>query len=329
MRHGGNISAARARYGEPDGGWLDLSTGINPVPYPFTMPSAEAWMRLPQHQAEVELLEAARGAYGVAAGADLVAAPGTQLLIQLAARLRADARVAVVGPTYSEHAIAWRDEGSDVVEIGEPEEALSSSCSVLVVVNPNNPDGRTWSPSALRVIAAELSSRGGFVVIDEAFADAQTHLSLASTENTRGLIVLRSFGKFYGLGGLRLGFALGDPAEIARLRRCLGPWAVSGPAIEIGRQALLDTNWAEEARARLAADEARLAKLLEHTGFEIVGTARLFVLARHPNAQRVAHELARQGILVRTFDYSETWIRLGLPGPASFDRLEAVLRSIA
>lgn len=329
MRHGGNISAARARYGEPDGGWLDLSTGINPVPYPFTMPSAEAWMRLPQHQAEVELLEAARGAYGVAAGADLVAAPGTQLLIQLVARLRTHARVAVVGPTYSEHAIAWRDEGSDVVEIGEPEEALSASCSVLVVVNPNNPDGRSWSPSTLGEIAAELSSRGGLIVVDEAFADAQPHLSLASTGNTRGLMVLRSFGKFYGLAGLRLGFAIGDPVEIERLRRWLGPWAVSGPALEIGRQALADTLWTTETQARLATDEARLAKLLEQTGFEIVGAARLFVLARHRNAKRVAYELARQGILVRTFDYSETWIRLGLPRPASFDRLEGVLRSIA
>jgi cobalamin biosynthetic protein CobC len=245
MRHGGDIDDARAAYGEPADGWLDLSTGINPEPYPIGAVSAAAWYRLPQPGAEARLLTAARSAYGVPDSADVCCAPGTQVLIQLVARLRSPARVAVIGPTYSEHAFSWSAEGASVVTTSWSE---SAEADVVVVVNPNNPDGRVRSREEVLSAADRQARRGGLLVVDEAFAETRPDVAVAPFSGSPGLVVLRSFGKFYGLAGIRLGFAIGPTAEIARLRRWLGPWATSGPALELGARALADTAWPEQAR---------------------------------------------------------------------------------
>ncbi|MEM9027049.1 MAG: threonine-phosphate decarboxylase CobD [Pseudomonadota bacterium] len=328
MNHGGNISAARARFGEPNGGWIDLSTGINPVAFPFTRPDDATWTQLPQADAEQNLLAAARATYEVPEATDIVAGPGTQLLIQLASRLRTPQRVGVVAPTYSEHAIAWRQEGSAIVPLHEPGDARAAGCRIIVVVNPNNPDGRTWATSQLAEIAAEVGGHGGLMVVDEAFADVDPALSLAPLAGQPGILVLRSFGKFYGLAGLRLGFAIGAPSDIGRIRSWLGPWAVSGPAITIATEALSDTTWAKNARKRLATDTNQMQTLLRDARLTIVGATPLFTLVAHTDAQRAAVQLAEHGILVRTFDYNETWLRFGLPASEAVPRVVAALRSI-
>ena len=128
--------------------------------------------------------------------------------------------------------------------------------------------------------------------------------------------MLRSFGKTYGLAGLRLGFAVSNADICARLRSLLGPWAVSGPALEVGRAALSDDAWLETAKRRLAKDAARLDTLLTARGLAVVGGTPLFRLASHPSADRIADTLGRHGILVRAFDYEPTWLRFGLPGSA-------------
>ncbi|MBS7676289.1 aminotransferase class I/II-fold pyridoxal phosphate-dependent enzyme, partial [Vibrio cholerae] len=82
------------------------------------------------------------------------------------------------------------------------------SLDVLVVVNPNNPTGLSLSPQRLLDWHSRLAQRGGWLVVDEAFIDVTPDLSLASHADQVGLIVLRSFGKFFGLAGVRLGFVL-------------------------------------------------------------------------------------------------------------------------
>lgn len=329
MQHGGDLTALKARYGDFADGWVDLSTGINPVPYPFVPPSLEAWQRLPQAEAEARTIAAARSAYGVAVNADIVAAPGTQILIQLCARLRPGGHVAIVGPTYSEHAIAWRREGATVTEVGELADAANFGGDVVVVVNPNNPDGRSYDPDVLSDLADQMAARGGLLIVDEAFADVCPEVSLRARAGRSGLIVLRSFGKFYGLAGVRLGFAVGAADEIARVRGWLGPWAVAGPALEIGFRALGDPAWQDGARARIGQDCTRLKSVLEESGFTVLGSAGLFVLASHAQAGHVAEALAAQGIVVRVFAQQPTWLRFGLPAPEQFARVAAALASAA
>ena len=317
------MNEAQKQFGRPTADWLDLSTGINPIPYPFSTPDSFSWSRLPQADREGALIEAARRAYRVSPVAHIVCAPGTQILIQLAARLRPGVSVEIVSPTYSEHRSAWQLEGGEVRDA--PDLPERTNADVVVVANPNNPDGRRWTPLQLSALREHLAGREGLLVVDEAFADIDPSLSMAPHAGPAGLLVLRSFGKFYGLAGVRLGFAIGAAEDISRLAAWLGPWAVSGPAIEIGIEALSDELWADAMRGRIAELSGQLTRLLCANGLSVIGNAGLFILAEHPRARAIYEELGRAGILVRVFDYAPTWLRFGLPEPSQFERLETAL----
>lgn len=324
--HGGDLAAAAAELGKTPGEWLDLSTGIAPQPYPFVPPPPEFWQRLPQSDRQAALCHAALRAYGASQHVPVIAAPGTQILIQLMPLLLPNANVEIVGPTYNEHANCWARSGATVSMISHLPETGRSD--VLIVTNPNNPDGRFWQPEKLLDLAAAQAQRNGLLIIDEAFSDVMPEISLAAHAGRDGFIILRSFGKFFGLAGVRLGFALGPEARLSRLREMLGPWAVSGPAMEIGIQALSDLDWQEDARRRYVSEAARLDQLLHANHMRLIGGTALYRLVAHPAAQKIQRNLAEQGVLVRRFDYEASWLRFGLPGDeAAFSRLEHALNA--
>jgi len=318
--HGGDMRESQRRFPDTPQPWIDLSTGINPVPYPVSALPADVWSRLPTHRDEQALLVAAAARYRIRDAATIAAAPGTQALIQLLPRLLRKARVAILGPTYEEHEVCWKRQGHEVTVVSTLEEA--ERADIAVVVNPNNPTGRLLPSETLRALAASVS----FLVVDEAFIDLlPLQASLAGDVPPR-TIVLRSFGKTYGLAGLRLGFAIAESDLIDRIRDELGPWAVSGPALEIGRMALCDDRWLVATTARLAADQQRLDGILEPAGFKIVGGTSLFRLAHHPEAQAMVAKLGRCGIHVRRFAKEPHWLRFGVPADTeTFARLAAAL----
>ena len=304
--HGGDLATAQLLYGGKPEDWIDLSTGINPWPYPLPEVPAEAWTHLPQPDRLAALIEAARTAYAAPAGASIVAASGTQAIIQTLPTLFSPRRVAVVSPTYGEHAPAWQNAGHMVREVPD----ITGDTDVLIVCSPNNPDGRIVDASIV-----ELADESRLVVIDEAFADVLPKASLAARAGQPGLVILRSFGKFYGLAGLRLGFALGEQAMIAALTARLGPWAVSGPALEIGRAALADHAWLEATRTELSRAAARLDQTLSAAGLTFIGGTDLYRLAETPSPARTWHEqLAHAHIWTRPFPTHPRWLRFGLPG---------------
>ena len=324
--HGGRLYAATKNYPDAPKPWLDLSTGINCVAYPFLQPSLDAFTRLPEQEAVETLENAAARFFGLPPGAQAacVAAPGTQALLQLLPRLIPATIVGVLGFTYAEHARCWALGGAEVFRAQTLEDLRASD--VAVIVNPNNPDGRLLHPRALVELAAERASRGKWLIVDEAFADFLSGASLAPGLPLPGVVVLRSFGKCFGLAGLRLGFTLAPEPFARRLREALGPWAVSGAAVEIGVQAYGDAAWIAQSAARLAQEGERLDALLGEKGFEIVGGTPLFRLARRDDAPQVFERLCRAGVLVRPFSAKPDWLRFGIPhGDESFSRLRAAL----
>ena len=324
-RHGGDLAAARRTFGSPPCGWLDLSTGVNPWSYPYGTIGPETLTRLPQDDAMEALLAAAREAYGIATADGLAAAPGSQALFQLLPAMRTRCRVAVLAPTYEEHPVAWRCLGHVVNEVGSL--GQRPDADVVVVVNPNNPDGRTTDRETLVRAAEKLAPRGGWLVVDETFADVAPDVSLASAPGLPNTLIVRSFGKFFGLPGLRLGFVAGPPTLVDGIARRLGPWAVSGPALEIGRRALADTDWIVRTRARLADMRLRLDGVLSEAGLSLVGGTDLFRLVETAGARDLAHRLGRAGILVRSFDRHPSWLRIGLPPSLdALQRLSAELK---
>jgi len=325
--HGGNLDAARRLFPDAPEPWIELSTGINPIPYPVGEIPRESWTRLPQ-PADLAGLEAtARIAYGAGPAAAIVAAPGTQAIIQWLPRIFPRRRVGILGHTYGEHAECWRAAGAQVVTVHSLAEF--ETCDVGVVVNPNNPDGRVVEPAQLVLTAEALALRGGLLVIDEAFMDVMPPAMGLVPALPGGVIVLRSFGKAYGLAGLRLGFAVTSGELGGRLRAALGPWAVSGPAIAIGRRALDDKDWLMAATARLDQESRRLDHLLSQAGFTVVGGTPLFRLAEREDAAMWFRKLGRAGILTRPFPARAGVLRFGIPSDErGWARLETALGPI-
>jgi cobalamin biosynthetic protein CobC len=321
IEHGGGVLAAARAYGHPPGEWLDLSTGINPRGWPVGDVPPELWRRLPEP--DDGLLDVAREYYGTP---HLVATAGSQAAIDALPALRPPGRVGIITPTYAEHAHAWARAGHAVREASADDApALLDELDVLVACNPNNPTASRLARGVLLAWRARLAAAGGWLVVDEAFADADPAQSLARDCGRPGLVVLRSPGKFFGLAGMRLGFALGWPDLVAALAERLGPWAVNGPARWIGRRALADRAWQIAERERLAAASARLASLLEARGLSVAGRTALFAWVPTRRAAALKESLATRAILVRAFA-DPAGVRFGLPGdPEGWERLEAAL----
>ena len=315
MKHGGDLTAAMARHGGQREDWLDLSTGINPHAYPLPLMDARVWTDLPGAAALQRYEEAARMAYAAPAEAGIVAAPGTQALIQWLPRLLTDGPIAIVGPTYAEHGLSWRRAGRDVRDLTAEalERGLPEGIRHLLIVRPNNPDGSCLGLGAIARLAEEARRCAGHVILDESFIDLAPGETAAPLTTALPVIVLRSFGKFFGLAGLRLGAMIASEPFAEAMREAIGPWAVSGPALAIGAAALSDRAWADAMRSRLAEEAQLLDALLTGCGLTIVGGTPLFRLARLEDAWRTHERLAEQRIWARRFDWDRTLLRFGLP----------------
>jgi cobalamin biosynthetic protein CobC len=329
LEHGGNLRDAALRFGRPLPDWLDLSTGINPQPYPVPALAPEVWHRLPENDPALAL--AACAYYDAPL---MLPVAGTQAAIQALPRLRAlsngPSRVTVAAPSYAEHAHHWAQHGHQMRQV--PYAGLEAAvdgevdpCDVLVLCNPNNPTGASVAPERLLTWAGRLAARGGWLVVDEAFGDMTPHNSVAQWSDRPGLIVLRSVGKFFGLAGLRLGFVAAQQPILCALVDLLGPWAVSGPAQQIGRAALDDRGWQHAMRADLQAAGARLRQLLASHRIASSGSD-LYQWWPQPQAETFWQHMAQRGIWVRLFTNAAHGIRLGLPpDEAGWQRLEQAL----
>lgn len=322
--HGGDLDRAIAQYGGIRDEWLDLSTGINPDSYPVAEIGQRSWKALPDAADINALIDAAKQAYNTSR--DCLPLAGAQQAIQLYPSLLArkfqGRHAYILSPSYNEHEIQLRRHGWQVESVTDIQQMKGAD--LAVVVNPNNPDGQSFSVEAL----LELSETVKCLVVDESFCDATPAHSLCPhlQPNTQPILVLRSFGKFYGLAGLRLGFAIGPDYLLEGLAEMAGNWAVSGPALMIGQQALLDIKWAETTRAKLAVQSARLDKLAITAGWQLLGGSSLFRLYQpagtHGMAANWQEHFARHHIWTRRFSYAPQWLRLGLPGAQEWQRLE-------
>jgi cobalamin biosynthetic protein CobC len=326
LEHGGDLAAARRLFPDAPQPFIDLSTGINPYPYPLPPLAADVFARLPDSTAQIRLCEIAARTYGAPSAAHVVCAPGTQILLPLVAALLPPGRAVVLGPTYSEHARAAALAGHAVKYVRDINELRGAN--LAVVVNPNNPDGRIITKEKLLGLSDELNVMGGLLAVDEAFMDVEPPgTSLADEVHRGNIIVLRSFGKFFGLAGVRLGFALAAPHLSATLNATLGPWAVSGPAIAIAERALADATWIDATRIRLATAAEKLNQLLAEAGVEIIGGTSLFRLVRTRRANEIFQHLGTTGIIVRAFREQPTWLRFGIPSESNWHRVRAGLAS--
>lgn len=319
LEHGGRLYQAAKEHGIPLSDWLDLSTGVNPSVYPVPPIDPACWNRLPEDGDGLE--EAAATYYG---NERLIVLPGSQAAIQALPSLFPSGVMSCVAPIYEEHPHAWQRNGHKVRRLPTLQRALAAATPIVLVCNPNNPTALQLPRETLVDAANQLQRRGGWLIVDEAFADHEPEnciASLAGGPEAPNLVVLRSLGKFFGLAGARVGCLFAAPDILERMRELLGPWPLSNPSRAVASAALRDTAWQIAARRQLATDSQRLAELLAPLG-EVSRTALFCTLKVVEDAVRpvrlhaLFEHFARRAILTRRFD-QHGLLRFGLPGNES------------
>lgn len=323
LEHGGNLREAVKQYGIQLESWLDLSTGINPNHYPIPDIPSKAWQTLPEDNDG--LIETACAYYGCQF---LLPTAGSQAAIQILPTLRPACQIAMPSQMYQEHAQAWRHHGHTVTLFDEtPDSAILEKSDVVLLCNPNNPTGKRFSKDQLLAWHQTLSTRGGWLIVDEAFMDTTPDNSIAAYTHLAGLFVLRSLGKFFGLAGARVGFVLAQKDSLALVQEALGPWTLAGASRFIAMSALNNHTWQSDTRKTLAANSHQLKQLLLQYGLAPHGGTDLFQFVMTSQASTVHQVLAKQGVWVRLFKGTAA-LRFGLPTNNDWHKLEQALKRI-
>ena len=312
LKHGGRLLEAAKKYQIPVSDWLDLSTGINPNGYPIPKIPDAVWLRLPENLDG--LIDAAQHYYQCDS---LLAVAGSQAAIQALPQLRKSSVVGLVTPSYAEHAHAWQKAGHTIVSLSANDIDLHiDQLDCLVLVNPNNPSACQFSKEQCFAWLAVLQKKNGWLVVDEAFIDCVPELSLSAYAPLKGLIILRSIGKFFGLAGIRAGFVLAEADILGRLDELLGPWALSNPTRFVTACALQDKQWQGDTQMKLQQDSERLACLLRDYQLMPTGSTPLFQWVITENAAEIHDLLAKQAVFTRLFVQPAS-LRFGLPANES------------
>ncbi|MGD1955336.1 MAG: threonine-phosphate decarboxylase CobD [Sphingomonadales bacterium] len=310
LKHGGALDAMKRAFPKAETPWIDLSTGINPWPYPVRDIEAS---HLPTKAAHDACRKAMAADFGSNAAATLPT-PGSSIIISLLPHILSAKSVAIMAPTYGDYARAWSKSAVRNVY------ALSEPADILIVCRPNNPDGRVIPRDDLIEALKRQRRRDGWLIVDEAYMDLTPQDSLASLAGQDNLIVLRSFGKFYGLAGMRLGALLAPRTVLQEMSTLLGEWPISAPALQVGVAAYTDPAWQAATQLRLASARARLDPILEDNGLFVVGGTDLFRYAATENAMALWQRLGNAGISIRRFDWTERYVRIGLPPDQSAEQ---------
>ena len=327
--HGGNSDQAAAHFGHDANNMLDLSTGISPRAYPMADVTAQSWNQLPSHSQLDTCLAAARRAYEVPEQLGIMAGAGTQSLLQFIPSLLPRGGIVWIDePTYNEHRPAWEAAGHQVIT----GDANLGKAQSAVIVAPNNPTGK-FVHDAIMATAKQTATTGGIMLIDGAFAmpaaaDPAAGDLLDALAAFPHVVHIRSFGKFFGMAGLRLGFAIGAAVHLDQLQRCVGPWAVSSVALDIGNTALNDTAWQAQHNQFLRQQTEQLQMVLTRANLKILGGTTLFQTIKTSRANHLHDHLAEAAIWTRKFSQMPDLLRFGVPAnEADFARLSESLNN--
>jgi cobalamin biosynthetic protein CobC len=332
FNHGGKLEQIKHAYPRQKLDWIDLSTGISPFSYPIADEIIDLKV-LPQHQ---ELLTQAACRYYKTQYLTVI--PGSMWAIQMLPILRKlsgiDVRpILLPKQGFNEHQKSWRAQGYNIEVYDDvPTDQQLNHAQACVVINPNNPTGRLTKATVLKDMLKILTSKGAWLIVDEAFIDPYqiSNLDKYSMSNRvadENLIVLRSFGKFFGLAGLRLGVILANKVIQNNISSLLNNWSINNTAQAIGIKAWLDNSWQSQTNKKLVLAGERLRLLFITLNYTTVGTV-FFQTLYIKNANQLYELLLTKGIYTRLLD-NENGIRFGLPRTElHWQRLEQVLTTL-
>lgn len=181
-----------------------------------------------------------------------IANGSTELIYNLAAMLPGK-KALIVSPSFSEYVRAlnqhhWETQhfvltpdSNFSIDTDKLEMALAGGVDVLFFCNPGNPNGTLYPQRVIEKIYSLCLSAGTFLVLDEAFMDfCEDSSAKRMVVHSDNAMVLRSMTKFFGIPGLRLGYAISNSTIAERLDSMGGPWSVNTLALAAGSAALHD-----------------------------------------------------------------------------------------
>ena len=321
IEHGGNLDKAISFYGGKESEWIDLSTGINPNSYPIPKLSISDWRSLPTKTEIKDLESIIKSKQKISS--EIIMVPGAQMAINfLPFLLKGEGtEVRILTPTYNEYNYCFTNTGFKVNSCQKFNQLFNSD--IAIIVNPNNPDGKIYEINEL----FELSKSVKILIVDESFIDSVECDSIVNqlNEDVSNIIVIRSFGKFFGLAGLRLGYVFSGKEIIRKFKRFFGPWQISKMSVKIATIAFSDDVWIKKTKNNLNEKANAIDNLMKKINWKITGGTNLFRLYSTSNSDLAQKLLAEKFIWSRKFSYSKKWIRLGIPNERDFKKLKKIV----
>ena len=321
---------------------IKLNTNENPYP-----PSPKALAALADGAARLNRYPdpvasgvriAAAELYGLASPDWVLVGNGSDDLLTIAVRsfVGEGETLACLEPSYSLYPVlsAIQDATCRLVpltpDFGLPDDlaAQAAGAKLFFLTNPNAPTGNAFPVDQVERFCREFE---GVVLIDEAYADFAEGSCLALVEKLPNVIVSRTLSKGYGLAGIRLGVALGNPDLIEGMMKVKDSYNVNALSQAVGEAALRDQEWLRETRAKVIATRQRVAGELEALGFSMTTSATNFLFVKPPMAAAAYFEALRErAIVIRYFPGPVTgdWVRVTVGTDEEMDAYLAATREI-
>lgn len=318
--HGGNIFAVARNLGIAPERIIDFSASINPLGMaPGVREALSASFDRLLHYPDKgggELKQALAAYHGIDA-AEIAVANGSTELIHLLPHVFGGRRALIVAPAFAEYALALDRSGWQInyltlspidnfaLRPDQLRERLADGCDMLFLCNPGNPAGNLLSLREVAQIITLCRESGTFLVLDEAFIDFCEEESAKKLilSNPRA-VLLRSMTKFFGIPGLRLGYAIAAAGTVAVIAGAQNPWSVNTAAQVAGVASLAAPDYRRRTRAYVDAERERLAAALSALGGLKVFPGRanyllVQITRRGLGAGALREALLVKGVLIR------------------------------
>jgi threonine-phosphate decarboxylase len=317
--HGGNLFDIARQLGAEPSSIIDFSASINPLGISPLVKDAiicavDSLVHYPDNSHSE--LKQALAAYHDLSTANIVIGNGSTEIIYHLPAVLPGSRALLIAPCFNEYVRAlvqknWETrhfiltpENNFSIDLAALEQALAGGYDSLYLCNPGNPNGTLYSLPTIEKIYSLCIASGTFLVLDEAFMDfcedSSAKHDIVTGDNS---IILRSMTKFFGIPGLRLGYALSGTTMAERLDATGGPWSVNTLAMTAGVAALQDTGHNQRTADYIRQERSRFSKRLsELKQLRIYPSSANFILAEITDgmtARELQGRLMQQNLLIR------------------------------
>ncbi|QXE86049.1 threonine-phosphate decarboxylase CobD [Geomonas nitrogeniifigens] len=318
--HGGNVFAVARNLGLAPERIIDFSASINPLGMApgvreALTASLDRLLHYPDKGA-AELKQALAAYHGVEPS-QIAVANGSTELIHLLPRTFQGKKALVVAPAFAEYALALERAGWQIeyftlspaddfaLDVAALAQRVADGYDMLFLCNPGNPAGNLQPLREIAGVVDLCRESGTFLVLDEAFIDfceeeSAKHLVV---RNPRA-VLLRSMTKFFGIPGLRLGYAIAAAETVAEIAAQQDPWSVNTAAQVAGIASLADQDYCRRTRSYVDEERARLAAALADVpGLKVFPGRANYLLVRilraGVSAGQLREALLAKGMMIR------------------------------